>query len=160
MNEWVRWCTRFLPSRLRYGTSPGKLASLPLASLLGGAPRELTAYASLLRYTEPELLSQRATDRVGSRVRGRCQLWSNRLSGTDVRFNTACTRRWILRVLAFGARRSSEYLRISEKALLSASASHWKWPNSSPTLGLARAFIPLGKERAHRDPASPNPNPN
>jgi D-galactarolactone cycloisomerase len=27
----------------------GKLASLPVASLLGGAPRELTAYASLLR---------------------------------------------------------------------------------------------------------------
>ena len=28
------------------------------------------------------LLSQRATDRVGSRVRGRCQLWSNLLSGS------------------------------------------------------------------------------
>src|SRR5271166_2255942 len=35
----------------------GKLASLPLASLLGGAPRELTAYASLLRYAEPELVA-------------------------------------------------------------------------------------------------------
>jgi D-galactarolactone cycloisomerase len=35
----------------------GKLASLPIASLLGGAPRELTAYASLLRYAEPELVA-------------------------------------------------------------------------------------------------------
>jgi len=35
----------------------GKLASLPLASLLGGTPRELTAYASLLRYAEPELVA-------------------------------------------------------------------------------------------------------
>jgi L-alanine-DL-glutamate epimerase-like enolase superfamily enzyme len=34
-----------------------KLASLPIASLLGGAPRELTAYASLLRYAEPELVA-------------------------------------------------------------------------------------------------------
>lgn len=33
----------------------GKLASSPIASLLGGAPRELTAYASLLRYAEPAL---------------------------------------------------------------------------------------------------------
>ena len=32
-----------------------------------------------------------------------------------------------------------------KKVLLSASASRWKWPNSSPTLGMARAFIPLGK---------------
>jgi D-galactarolactone cycloisomerase len=35
----------------------GKVASLPIASLLGGTPRELTAYASLLRYSEPELLA-------------------------------------------------------------------------------------------------------
>jgi D-galactarolactone cycloisomerase len=35
----------------------GKLASLPVASLLGGTPRELTAYASLLRYAEPELVA-------------------------------------------------------------------------------------------------------
>jgi L-alanine-DL-glutamate epimerase-like enolase superfamily enzyme len=35
----------------------GKLASLPIASLLGGAPRELTAYASLLRYAKPELVA-------------------------------------------------------------------------------------------------------
>ena len=35
----------------------GKLASLPIASLLGGAPRDLTAYASLLRYAEPELVA-------------------------------------------------------------------------------------------------------
>ena len=33
----------------------GKVASLPISSLLGGAPRELTAYASLLRYAEPAL---------------------------------------------------------------------------------------------------------
>jgi L-alanine-DL-glutamate epimerase-like enolase superfamily enzyme len=35
----------------------GKLASSPIASFLGGAPRELTAYASLLRYAEPELVA-------------------------------------------------------------------------------------------------------
>jgi D-galactarolactone cycloisomerase len=35
----------------------GKVASLPIASLLGGAPRRLDAYASLLRYAEPELLT-------------------------------------------------------------------------------------------------------
>jgi L-alanine-DL-glutamate epimerase-like enolase superfamily enzyme len=36
----------------------GKRASLPIASLLGGAPRELDAYASLLRYSEPMLVAQ------------------------------------------------------------------------------------------------------
>ncbi|SDE58271.1 L-alanine-DL-glutamate epimerase [Variovorax sp. CF079] len=41
----------------------GKVASLPIASLLGGAPRELTAYASLLRYAEPELVA-RAVERA------------------------------------------------------------------------------------------------
>lgn len=41
----------------------GKVASLPIAALLGGAPRELTAYASLLRYAEPELLTA-AVDRA------------------------------------------------------------------------------------------------
>lgn len=35
----------------------GKRASLPIASLLGGAPRELNAYASLLRYAEPGLVA-------------------------------------------------------------------------------------------------------
>lgn len=35
----------------------GELASLPVASLLGSAPRELTASASLLRYAEPELVA-------------------------------------------------------------------------------------------------------
>ncbi len=35
----------------------GKLASSPIASLLGGVPRELTAYASLLRYADPELVA-------------------------------------------------------------------------------------------------------
>jgi D-galactarolactone cycloisomerase len=35
----------------------GKEASKPIAALLGGAPCELTAYASLLRYSEPDLVS-------------------------------------------------------------------------------------------------------
>jgi D-galactarolactone cycloisomerase len=35
----------------------GKLASLPVSTLLGGKPRELDAYASLLRYGEPRLLT-------------------------------------------------------------------------------------------------------
>jgi D-galactarolactone cycloisomerase len=35
----------------------GKAAGLPVAALLGGAPRELEAYASLLRYSEPPLVA-------------------------------------------------------------------------------------------------------
>ncbi len=35
----------------------GKAASQPIAALLGGAPRELDAYASLLRYSEPPLVA-------------------------------------------------------------------------------------------------------
>lgn len=35
----------------------GKRAAQPIAALLGGAPRELTAYASLLRYAEPPLVA-------------------------------------------------------------------------------------------------------
>ena len=35
----------------------GKRAGMPIAALLGGAPRELDAYASLLRYAEPALVS-------------------------------------------------------------------------------------------------------
>lgn len=44
----------------------GKVASSPIASLLGGAPREITAYASLLRYAEPELVTA-AVDRALSK---------------------------------------------------------------------------------------------
>lgn len=36
----------------------GKAAGQPIATLLGGAPRELSAYASLLRYAEPPLVAQ------------------------------------------------------------------------------------------------------
>jgi L-alanine-DL-glutamate epimerase-like enolase superfamily enzyme len=35
----------------------GKAAGLPVAALLGGAPRELATYASLLRYSEPGLVA-------------------------------------------------------------------------------------------------------
>jgi L-alanine-DL-glutamate epimerase-like enolase superfamily enzyme len=35
----------------------GKMASAPVCTLLGGRPRQLAAYASLLRYAEPELVS-------------------------------------------------------------------------------------------------------
>jgi L-alanine-DL-glutamate epimerase and related enzymes of enolase superfamily len=35
----------------------GKAASMPIASLLGGTPCELEAYASLLRYSEPSLVA-------------------------------------------------------------------------------------------------------
>lgn len=43
----------------------GKAAGLPIATLLGGRPRELQAYASLLRYSEPPLVAaavERARD--------------------------------------------------------------------------------------------------
>jgi D-galactarolactone cycloisomerase len=38
----------------------GKIASAPICTLLGGQPRELTAYASLLRYAEPALVAAAA----------------------------------------------------------------------------------------------------
>jgi D-galactarolactone cycloisomerase len=41
----------------------GKLASQPICALLGGQPRELAAYASLLRYGEPALVAA-AVDRA------------------------------------------------------------------------------------------------
>jgi L-alanine-DL-glutamate epimerase-like enolase superfamily enzyme len=41
----------------------GKMASAPVCALLGGRPRELAAYASLLRYAEPALVSA-AVDRA------------------------------------------------------------------------------------------------
>lgn len=47
----------------------GKLASQPIATLLGGAPRELDAYASLLRYAEPALLAQAVERAVGQGFR-------------------------------------------------------------------------------------------
>ncbi len=44
----------------------GKAAGLPLCRLLGAAPRELTAYASLLRYNDPALVAA-ACERAVSR---------------------------------------------------------------------------------------------
>jgi D-galactarolactone cycloisomerase len=41
----------------------GKMASMPICALLGAQPRELTAYASLLRYAEPALVAS-AVDRA------------------------------------------------------------------------------------------------
>lgn len=41
----------------------GKLAGTPIATLLGGQPRALRAYASLLRYSEPKLVAA-ATERA------------------------------------------------------------------------------------------------
>lgn len=41
----------------------GKLADLPICTLLGGTPRDLQAYASLLRYAEPTLVT-RAVERA------------------------------------------------------------------------------------------------
>jgi L-alanine-DL-glutamate epimerase-like enolase superfamily enzyme len=41
----------------------GKLAGTPIVTLLGGQPRELRAYASLLRYSEPRLAAA-ATERA------------------------------------------------------------------------------------------------
>lgn len=43
----------------------GKVASAPIASLLGGAPRELAAYASLLRYSEPALVASAVERALG-----------------------------------------------------------------------------------------------
>lgn len=44
----------------------GKHAGLPLCRLLNSAPkRELPAYASLLRYTEPDLVAKKAAEAVG-----------------------------------------------------------------------------------------------
>lgn len=47
----------------------GQVARQPVASLLGGAPRELTAYASLLRYAEPQLVAAAVERALGQGFR-------------------------------------------------------------------------------------------
>jgi D-galactarolactone cycloisomerase len=56
----------------------GKAASAPIAALLGGAPRELTAYASLLRYAEPDLVAS-AVERAMSAGFAHLKLHEDRL---------------------------------------------------------------------------------
>jgi len=63
-------------------------------------------------------------------------------------------------VLAFGSRRSSEYLRISEKAPIERKRVSLEVAEQLADPGHGTRIHPPGKERAHRDPASPNPNPN
>ncbi|WP_280154182.1 mandelate racemase/muconate lactonizing enzyme family protein [Piscinibacter sp. XHJ-5] len=47
----------------------GKLAKQPIACLLAGAPRELEAYASLLRYSEPSLVAAAVERALGQGFR-------------------------------------------------------------------------------------------
>lgn len=76
----------------------GKLVSLPIASLLGGAPRELTAYACLLRYAEPELMAS-AVERAVSQGFRHLKLHEGpRRAGARARLDHLAHRCWRERV--------------------------------------------------------------
>ncbi len=84
----------------------GKVDNRPLAALLGGAPCELTAYASLLRYAEPALVAQ-AVDRALSQGFEHIKLRTASTSGrafslrcTSPRRSRRCCVRAVLRRLA------------------------------------------------------------
>jgi len=72
----------------------GKLASQPIASLLGGVPRELDAYASLLRYGEPALVAG-AVERAMQRGFRHLKLHEERLDSVTAARRTAGEGTWL-----------------------------------------------------------------
>ncbi len=72
----------------------GKRAGAPVASLLGGAPRELVAYASLLRYAEPALVA-RAVERAMSQGYRHLKLHEDRLDTVRAARAAAGDSTWI-----------------------------------------------------------------
>lgn len=72
----------------------GKRAGQPLAALLGGAPRPLRAYASLLRYSEPELVVQ-AVERALRRGFRHLKLHEERLDAVHAARETAGEATWV-----------------------------------------------------------------
>ena len=72
----------------------GKLASQPIATLLGGAPRELNAYASLLRYSEPRLVSA-AVERALTQGFKHLKLHEERVDAVQAARQTAGESTWL-----------------------------------------------------------------
>jgi L-alanine-DL-glutamate epimerase-like enolase superfamily enzyme len=72
----------------------GKLASQPIATLLGGAPRALDAYASLLRYGEPPLVAA-ATERALAQGFTHIKLHEDRLETVRAARDAAGEATWI-----------------------------------------------------------------
>jgi D-galactarolactone cycloisomerase len=72
----------------------GKRASQPIATLLGGAPRELSAYASLLRYSEPDLVAG-AVERALAQGFEHIKLHEERLDAVQVARQAAGDSTWL-----------------------------------------------------------------
>jgi D-galactarolactone cycloisomerase len=72
----------------------GKRASQPIATLLGGAPRELSAYASLLRYGEPNLVAG-AVERALAQGFRHIKLHEERLDAVQVARQAAGESTWL-----------------------------------------------------------------
>ena len=72
----------------------GKLAGQPIATLLGGAPRELETYASLLRYGEPDLVAA-AVERALERGFNHIKLHEERLDTVQAARSAAGEPTWL-----------------------------------------------------------------
>ena len=72
----------------------GQAARQSIATLLGGAPRELDAYASLLRYGEPELVAE-AVERALSQGVRHLKLHEERMDVIDAARRTAGESTWL-----------------------------------------------------------------
>jgi D-galactarolactone cycloisomerase len=72
----------------------GKVANAPLATLLGGKPRELIAYASLLRYAEPALVAS-AVERTVSQGFRHLKLHEDALASVEAARRAAGDDVWI-----------------------------------------------------------------
>jgi D-galactarolactone cycloisomerase len=72
----------------------GKRASQPIATLLGGTPRELGAYASLLRYSEPNLVAG-AVERALARGFKHIKLHEERLDAVQIAREAAGESTWL-----------------------------------------------------------------
>jgi L-alanine-DL-glutamate epimerase-like enolase superfamily enzyme len=72
----------------------GQAAGQPVAALLGGAPRELDAYASLLRYVEPELVAA-AVERALSQGFRHLKLHEERMDAVEAARRAAGDSTWL-----------------------------------------------------------------
>ena len=72
----------------------GKQAGQPIATLLGGAPRELASYASLLRYSEPALVAA-AVERALAQGFRHVKLHEERLDAVQAARTAAGPSTWI-----------------------------------------------------------------
>lgn len=72
----------------------GQIAGQPIATLLGGAPRELDAYASLLRYSEPGLVAA-AVERALSQGFTHLKLHEERMDAIEAARRAAGESTWL-----------------------------------------------------------------